>query len=167
MSCPCRGLLSELARSCLFFLAGAVWASCLVVIACLLSILLIRLSMEVRSGGGGRYKAFWYPVPSAGAVYGGSSIELLVVLCGYWFCLFVSGPACLCSWPGRAVVFFLLFISSCLPARLAWLKCLCCPPCVVVVVPCSRSPAGWLVPSRASGAIQCIVIPSAWESHHV
>ena len=109
MNCHCRCLFNELARSCLFFLAGAVWASGLVVFACLLNILLIRLSMAVRSGGGYRYKAFWYPVPSVGAVYGGSSTELLVVLCGYWFCLSVSGSAGLCFLPGLAVAFFCIF----------------------------------------------------------
>ena len=40
--------------------------------------------MEVRSGGGDRYGASRYPVPSTGAVHGGSSTELLGLLCGYW-----------------------------------------------------------------------------------
>ena len=92
--------------------------------------------MEVRSGGGDRYKAYGYPVPSTGAVYGGSSIELLAVLCGYCFgyfgfllaCAFGRAkqllPFCICS---------LVIISP--PVRLARLNCLCLPPsCVVVVV---------------------------------
>ena len=37
--------------------------------------------------------------------------------------------------------------------------------CVVVVVPVSRSPAGWLVPSRASGATQYAVFIGVGTPH--
>ena len=33
--------------------------------------------MEARSGGGDRYAAIWYSVPSTGVVHGKNSIELL------------------------------------------------------------------------------------------
>ena len=52
-----------------------------------------------------------------------------------------------------------------LPARLARLKCLCRPPCVVVV-PGNWSPAGWFVPSRNLDATQCAVFIK-WYSRFV
>ena len=56
--------------------------------------------MEVRSGGGDRYGASRYPVPSTGAVHGGSSTKLLgyCVVTGFVFVFSVF--ACLCFWPG-------------------------------------------------------------------
>ena len=51
------------------------------------------------------------------------------------------------------------------PVRLARLKCLCLPPCVVVVVvPGGRFPAAWYVSSRASDATQCAVFISLGNS---
>ena len=94
--------------------------------------------MEVRSGGGDRYGASRYPVPSTGAVHGGSSTKLLGLLCGYWLCLFVFVFAGLCFWPGQAFSLSLCLLLSLksfsLPVRLARLNCRCLPlSCVVVV----------------------------------
>ena len=110
--------------------------------------------MEVRFGGNDRYGASRYPVPSTGAVNGVSSTELLVVLCGYWFCS--AGP---CFWSGQAFYFFCVFscrFESSLSACAFGQSEVFVPSsvCVVVVVPGCRSPAGWFVPSRASGANQ-------------
>ena len=69
--------------------------------------------MEVWPGGGDKYKAYGYPVPSTGAVHGGSSTELLDVLCGYWFHLFVSGfcwPALLAGLSGYFLFVFSLVV---------------------------------------------------------
>ena len=44
-----------------------------------------------------------------------------------------------------------------LRVRLVRLNCLCLPPCVVVIVPGNRSPAGWFVSSRAPHATRCAV----------
>ena len=122
--------------------AGAVWAPCLfgfIVDSRLLGSLAIRLSMEVRSGGGDRYGASWYSVPSAGAVCGVSSTELLVVLCGYLFVVWLFRVSVgLRVWPGQTVSALLWFLScqvlSACASGQAELSVSLVPSCVIVVV---------------------------------
>ena len=109
--------------------------------------------MEVRSGGGDRYIAYGYTVPSTGAVCGGSSTELLYVLCGYWFWLFVSVSAGLRFWSGQAISSLLCFLLFACASGRAELFCLPLSY-VVVVVSRRRSLAGWFVSSFALGVTQ-------------
>ena len=95
--------------------------------------------MEVRSGGGDRYGASWYSVPSTGAVCGVSSIELLVLLCGYLFVVWLfSVSVGLGVWPGRTLSSLLCFLScqvlSACASGQAELSVSLSPSCVVVVV---------------------------------
>ena len=125
---------------------------CLVLfVSCLLSFLVIRLSMEVRSGGGDRYGASWYPVPSTGAVCGVSSTELLVVLCGYFIVVWLFRVSVgLRVWPGRTVSSLLCFLScqvlSACASGQAELSVFLC-------LVSSSSPAGWFVSSLAQDAV--------------
>ena len=104
-----------------------------------------RLFMGVWPGGGGQYAASRYPVPSTGAVHGGSSnVLMLIFSCGHinsWFCCSSSfslvlyfrynlGVNLWVRWGGAGYFVFgcLYATGACMIRQLVWVGCRVCGP---------------------------------------